>query len=121
MRADLLSLFSAHEARYHRLGAGVIRGLLAELPQERANETLAAGSILTHTTLRALVAQARADGKLGPREVPDAVLDTPIALLRHEFLMLGRVPSRAQVEEILDLIYLPLLRLHSGAAAPSGR
>lgn len=116
LRAELLALFELHKERYNRLGAGAVRGLLAELPQERSVDMLAIGAEAMIPAVRELVELASGRGELGPRPVPETVVALPLALLRYEFLTLGRVPPRPEIERMLDEIYLPLLRLHSGAA-----
>lgn len=116
LRDELLSIFTLHEERYYRLGAGVVRGLLAELPQERSTAMLRDGVDAIMPPLRELLAAAAQRGELGDAEIPVVVIQVPIALLRHEFLSLGRVPKQHEVEQMLDLVYLPLLKLHSGAA-----
>lgn len=125
LRDELLSLFTLHEQRYQRLGAGVVRGLLAELPQERSTAFLRNGVDAITSPLRELLTAAVQRGELGPLDVPEEVVHVPVALLRHEFLTLGRVPEQQEVERMLDLLYLPLLALHSGATVahrqePSG-
>lgn len=115
LREELLSLFTLHEQRYQRLGAGVVRGLLAELPQERSAAFLRNGLDANTTPLHELLTAAVQRGELGPLDIPEEVVHVPVALLRHEFLTLGRVPKQQEVERMLDLLYLPLLALHSGA------
>ena len=110
LRDQLLALFQLHKARYDRLGVGVTRGLLAELPQERSNEILDSGMQVMLPTIRDIVSRAP---ELGTAHVPDTVLAIPIAILRHEFLTLGRVPKKDEIEDLLDLVYIPLLKLHA--------
>lgn len=116
IREQLLELFELHVARYNQLGAGVMRGLLAELPQERSAEMLAGGAEQMLPPLRELISAASERGELGPGHIPETVVASAMSLVRYEFLTVGRVPERAEIEQLLDLIYLPLLRLHSGAA-----
>lgn len=117
LREQLLELFALHEGRYQQLGAGVVRGLLAELPQAHSTAMLAEGAEKMLPPLRALIRSASERGELGPEPIPETVIASAMSLLRYEFLTIGRVPERSEIETLLDLIYLPLLKLHSGAIA----
>lgn len=46
--------------------------------------------------------------------LPDRLVALPVVLVLHEILMARRTPSDADLEEIVDLLFLPLVMLQKG-------
>ncbi|MGW6093037.1 TetR/AcrR family transcriptional regulator [Streptomyces sp. NPDC055157] len=46
--------------------------------------------------------------------LPDRLVALPVVLVLHELLMARRTPSDADLEEIVDLLFLPLVTLQKG-------
>ncbi|WP_284741553.1 TetR/AcrR family transcriptional regulator [Amycolatopsis sp. RTGN1] len=61
---------------------------------------------------RALYRRAHDRGDLDLDRVPAAVLELPFDLVRHDLLMDLRPPAPARIREIVDELFLPLLRNH---------
>ncbi|WP_457255114.1 TetR/AcrR family transcriptional regulator [Pedococcus sp. P5_B7] len=70
-------------------------------------------------TVGPIVDAARQSGELGPQFVGPAVLNLGRVLLDYEFLLDGRAPTAAQIDEIVDNIWLPALRHATRAPTPT--
>lgn len=46
--------------------------------------------------------------------LPDRLVALPVVLVLHELLMARHTPSDADLEEIVDLLFLPLVMLQKG-------
>ena len=64
-----------------------------------------------------MIERAVARGEIQPGQVSGRVARLPVDLFRHELLMTLRPVADGVIEEIVDDIFLPLVRL--GAAATS--
>ncbi|MFD6276352.1 TetR/AcrR family transcriptional regulator C-terminal ligand-binding domain-containing protein [Streptomyces sp. NPDC060209] len=54
-------------------------------------------------------------GEIDPAvPLPDRLVALPVVLVLHEILMAHRTPSEADLEEVVDLLFLPLVRLNAG-------
>jgi hypothetical protein len=57
-----------------------------------------------------LVQRAMDRGEIPVQKLPDRVVSVPIDLARHELLMTLKPLSRETIVEIIDEIFLPLVR-----------
>lgn len=57
-----------------------------------------------------VLARAVERGEIDPRKLTKRIASLPLDLVRHESLMMNAPVSRRVVEEILDTIFLPLVR-----------
>ncbi|TQS24027.1 TetR/AcrR family transcriptional regulator [Microbispora hainanensis] len=57
--------------------------------------------------------RAAARGEIDPRRLTPRLVALPIDLVRHELLMTGRPVSEDAIAEIVDDIFLPLVRLRA--------
>ncbi|HEY0252569.1 MAG TPA: TetR-like C-terminal domain-containing protein, partial [Kofleriaceae bacterium] len=60
---------------------------------------------------RMLLDRAIARGEIHPAQVTDRIASMPYALLQQEFFMTLRPVPTAVIEEIVDTIFLPLVRM----------
>ena len=68
--------------------------------------------------MEAILASAEARGEIRPGQVPRRVARLPGDLFRHEVLMtLQPVPDEV-LEEIVDMVFLPLVRGAAGEPTP---
>lgn len=66
-----------------------------------------------------VIARAVARGEVRPGQVSGRVARLPVDLFRHELLMTLRPVADEVIEEIVDDIFLPLVRLGSGDQTPT--
>jgi AcrR family transcriptional regulator len=58
--------------------------------------------------------RAKARGELDPALLPEAVRSLPFDLLRHDMIMTLKPVPRQRIEEIVDVIFLPLVAVYAG-------
>ena len=59
-----------------------------------------------------MIQQAVSRGELGPEPIAPRIVSLPADLLRHALIMnLGRVPD-ADIVDIVDTVFLPLVTAH---------
>ena len=68
------------------------------------------------SSMDVIVARAIARGELGPKTPPARVVSLPVDLLRHELLMTLAPVAAETITQIVDDVFLPLVRVSSGAA-----
>ncbi|WP_405061151.1 TetR/AcrR family transcriptional regulator [Kribbella sp. NBC_01505] len=72
------------------------------------------------TRVRAIYQRAHDRGELDLTHIPDAVLDLPFDLIRHDLVMHREPPTPARIRTIVDDLFLPLAT-PSQPAKPSRR
>ena len=119
LRSDLLAeLTAVSEARagIYAIAAGASSsGLLADtgLTVSQIRERVMGGPLLPHQ--RAIYQRAHDRGEIDLEHIPDAVLNLPFDLVRHDLLMDLRPPEPARIQSIVDELFLPLLREHQAS------
>jgi AcrR family transcriptional regulator len=112
LREDVIALMESARDRFRAVGPDTYRGLVAEAD----HELLARISLFTQEVgdeiARTVITAAVTRGELGSTDISDRVKMLPVVLLRNEFL-LGDGDDEA-IEQIVDDIYLPLLRAVAG-------
>jgi AcrR family transcriptional regulator len=113
LRSDLLELFTRIAHRTEGIMNEMIAGVMAEafrdpevigLLQKRIDSApLAEG-------LRRIVGRAIARGELPPVDLPRRATRLPLDLIRNEAMTCGSPLSEEAVTELVDDVYLPLLR-----------
>lgn len=120
LRSDLLSLFNRIARRAEGMLSEVIAGVMGEA--FRHPEVAAALRERLRTAplgewVVTIVDRAAERGELPPVEVPPRAARLPLDLIRHETMLCGGPLTPEAVEELVDDVYLPLLR--GLAPAPS--
>lgn len=64
-------------------------------------------------TMAEIIEHAIARGEIERNQISDRVAELPITLLRHDILMTLQSVSNDDIEEIVDTIFLPLVRLNA--------
>ncbi|MFG1604845.1 TetR/AcrR family transcriptional regulator [Actinoplanes sp. NPDC049265] len=110
LRGDVLALLAAGARRVEAVDAGILQGILSELVDE--------DNVFAATMPRMvadLLDRAVARGELSYARVPARVLSLPMDLARQEFIRnLNRNLDHA-FAEIIDQVFLPLVRSYSQA------
>lgn len=118
LREDLARVLTTLLARVRSIGLPTYRGVLGEADDELVDDMIALSSQFARETITRALDQARDRGEIGPRQIPERALMTPVALVRHE-LVIARVPlDDESITEILDEVFLPLV--HTLSRRPGG-
>jgi AcrR family transcriptional regulator len=105
LRGDVLAVLRRLAARQDNVGSDVIHGLMAEAPDLDPQFLTAMTDVMTRLVTRA-VARGEVDQVPRPR-----VLSVPVTLLRNELLLTREPVAEATLVEIVDEVFLPLVRV----------
>lgn len=109
LRMDLIGVLEQIDQQFSRFKAEVYRGVIGESDDSLLDDALNAVGAVNVQTMRTILDVARARGELGPSPLPERVVLLPISLLRHE-LLFGRAFNSDAIVDIVDQVYLPLVR-----------
>ena len=113
LRSDLFALFTSVAHRVDSMMSEMIAGVMGEafrhpeviaLLQERLKTAPLTEGV------RAIVRRAVERGELSPVEVPPRAARIPLDLIRNEAMVFGSPVSDETIGELVDEVYLPLLR-----------
>lgn len=119
LREDMITSLTAFTAQLDG-GLGIV---LRELISEAAHDPTLAVEFQTRfgqakqVEVIGMLQRAMARGEIPAQPIDPYVLELPAALIIHQLLLTGTVPSHAQLEHIVDAIMLPLLGAARHAAA----
>jgi AcrR family transcriptional regulator len=113
LRGDLIALLNSLAARFEVLGIETIRSLIGESDDELRQVLRVLTGEAVDKSIRHFLEMARDRGEIGPIPVTDRVVHLPIALLRQEMVYQCSSEPTA-VTDLIDDIYLPLLRQVTG-------
>jgi AcrR family transcriptional regulator len=113
LRSDLLALFTRIARRADAMMSGMIAGVMADafrdpeviaLLRARLDASPLSGALTT------IVDRAVDRGELPPVRLPKRALRVPLDLIRTEAMTCGTTIAEATIAELVDDVYLPLLR-----------
>ncbi|MGN9837092.1 TetR/AcrR family transcriptional regulator [Nonomuraea sp. H19] len=108
LRGDVVAVLRRMAQRLRDLGPDVIHGLMAE-----AADLDPAFFAVMKDVMASIVERAAARGEIGSARLSPRVVSLPVDLLRHEML-LTRVPlSDETIFQIVDEVFIPLVRTAS--------
>lgn len=119
LRDDLLAAMDALVTRFTHIGIGTYRGLIAELDDELLDAIDAETTPLLREHISSVLSDARDRGELGDTPIPDRVAMTVFALLRNELFFSNSSVDNTVLTDIIDTVYLPLVRAVAATARPS--
>lgn len=114
LRGDLvatLAILRDHLQVLNDASPGAVYAFIRDVEALAPERELLAPSVIAQ-----IVERARRRGELGPGDIPPRALRLPFDLNRHEVLVTGASPTDEGIEEIVDLIVLPVL--HALSARP---
>lgn len=114
LRGDLIALFHRIARRTGALMTDLVAGVMADAfrhPEvaDLLRARLAEPSPLTDT-VRVIVARAVLRGELPPVRLTHRAARAALDLVRNEYVTCGAVLGESTIEELVDDVYLPLLR-----------
>lgn len=112
LRGDLLVSLSAMSGQLDSDLGIVVRELISEAAHDPAlsEEFQSRFGMAKYTEALSVLQQAMARGEIPTQAIDPYVVQIPAALVVHQLVMTGRAPSTIEVEHIIDVIMLPLLR-----------
>jgi AcrR family transcriptional regulator len=111
LRSDVLSVLRRASSRISAIGASTVVGLLGDLlADEEAfdyvlDQLLRSGGEVMGTILERAATRGEARPNVSPR-----IATLPLDLLRYELILTHHPPSRRTIREIVDDIFLPLVK-----------
>lgn len=118
LRTDLITLFNLIAQRVAGMMSEVIAGVMGEAFRHPEVAALLQDRLKTAplgNPIGEIVRHAVERGELPPVEVPTRALHVPIDLIRNETMLHGGPLTQDQIDELVDHVYIPLLR---GLAVP---
>lgn len=109
LRRDMLEVLTNMNRNVMRLGTETIRSLMIEFG-DRPLFSLFFPNGRTHHTMRTILSRAEARGELHTDRITVRMMSMPVDLMRHEIIMSNEPVSPETVREIIDELFLPLLR-----------
>lgn len=113
LRGDVVAVLRHMADRQRELGADVVHGLMAEAADLDPEFFTVMGGVMT-----TVLERAAARGEITSAELPPRVVTLPADLLRHVILLTREPISDGVITEIVDDVFLPLLRGVAGAPVP---
>jgi hypothetical protein len=95
--------------RYHDVGPDVVHGLMAE-----ARDIAPQNFSIMIGVMETILQRAADRGEIRPGTVGRRVAAVPADLLRHEMLLTSGPLRPSTLVEIVDEVFLPLVRAHAG-------
>jgi hypothetical protein len=113
LRSDLLALFGKIARRADAMTNAMIAGVMGEAfrhPEVAAllHERLKAAPLAE--SVQKIVDRAAERGELPPTRVPSRAGRVPLDLVRNESMLHGTPVAEEAIAELVDEVYLPLLR-----------
>lgn len=114
LREDLLTLFGAVADNFIAIGIDNYRSLVADADDDLFNFLDAQVTGLAERTIYPALARAREREEIGPHEIPRRAATSIGSLLRDEMVFARNEVGPDTIAELLDTVYLPLIRAVSG-------
>ncbi|HEV2779414.1 MAG TPA: TetR/AcrR family transcriptional regulator [Actinophytocola sp.] len=113
LRSDLVALFTRVAHRVDYMMSEMIAGVMGEAFRHPEITALLRERLKTaplNDAIRSIVGRAVERGELPPVDVPPRASQVPVDLIRNEAIMFGAPISEQTIIELVDEVYLPLLR-----------
>lgn len=113
LRADLLILCRQVATRFGAVPRGILTGLMTETAQRPELHARLRAHVETSglsDRLQTILSRAAGRGEVDLGRVTPRIRTLPLDLLRHEYLVQGGEIADEVITEVVDDIYLPLLR-----------
>ncbi|MGB8407859.1 MAG: TetR/AcrR family transcriptional regulator [Mycobacterium sp.] len=121
LREDLLALLGAVADNFIAIGVDNYRSLIADADADLFSFLDAQVTRLTERTIYPALARARERGEIGPHEIPRRAATSVGVLLRDEMVFARNDIDADTIAEILDTMYLPLIKAVSRQPASGDR
>lgn len=115
LRGDILAVFEHIDDGWNSLPIDIGLGLLSDTANDAKLHEYFLRRIKQSSAAIVMPALTRAEerGEIVTSALPERVITLPFDLLRHEIVVTSKTPTSAAIVQIIDEIYLPLLRSFS--------
>jgi AcrR family transcriptional regulator len=115
LRGDVLAVFEHIDNGWNSLPLDIGLGLLTDTASDIKLHEYILRRIKQSSAAIIIPALTRAEarGEIATSALPERVITLPFDLVRHEIVITGNPPTSAAVIQIIDDLYLPLLRSFS--------
>jgi AcrR family transcriptional regulator len=113
LRSDLVTLFTLIARRVAGMMSEAIAGVMGEAFRHPEIAAVLRDRLKTApfgNPIEAIIARAVERGELSPVTIPPRAAHVPIDLIRNETMLRQGPVDEATIEELVDDVYLPLLR-----------
>jgi AcrR family transcriptional regulator len=108
LREDVLQSLRAQNRRLQRIRKDVLRGLLADAPSlDRSGHPVFE---VVPSVMAVILRRAATRGEVSSRQFSSRIVRLPFDLYRHEMIITQDVVPESVLEEIVDEIFLPLVK-----------
>jgi hypothetical protein len=112
LREDVIAILERISDRLRELPPDLPWGILSDAItiEEQHEDYLQQVKQTNIAVMMPVLRQAEERGEIATSALPERLITLPIDLSRHEMLLTGKPVTRAAIVQIVDDIYLPLLR-----------
>jgi len=107
LRSDVLLLLNELNEMLQQIGPKTIHGLMSVVSDIPFSDIL---NFRRTNTMTVILDRAIERGEIRPEKVTPRITRLPVDLVRHELLITLEPVSMKTIEEIVDEIFLPLLK-----------
>jgi AcrR family transcriptional regulator len=108
LRGDIVAVLQHMAERQRELGTELMRGLMYDVAEFDPNMLAEIGGVYT-----VILGRAVKRGELGPAPIPASASDAVANLMRYRMLVSAKPVTDAEVEQLVDEVFLPLVRTHA--------
>jgi AcrR family transcriptional regulator len=110
VRGDLMDILQRVSEMVDKVSPEVIFGLIAELLHERDSSLFAEVRERNAKTMTEILTRGIARGEIAAGKLTPRLAALPFDLVRYQLIVLQQPLSAQDIEEIIDRIFLPLVR-----------
>ncbi len=112
LRGDVIALLEYMASALSGVRSDIIWGMVSDAVDDETQQALLRSEIgnANIKAMKTILERAKARGELSRKIVSDRVCRLPVDLNRHEMLFTGRPTSPAAIRQIVDDIFLPLVK-----------
>ena len=121
LRGDVIALLTHTAKSLGELPPDVIWGVMADVVSNPELDVFMRNRVreVNVRTMTEILQHAEARGEISLSKLPSRILTIPADLARHEMLVTGKPPTKAAVNQIVDDIFLPLIKKAVETRAPN--
>lgn len=110
LRSDVVALLNRVSRRMQEVGMETMHGVISEYVGDDPVPAFLSGRQAGYETMHKILKHAADRGDVNLEELSPRIMTLPVDLARHEFLTTHQPLSETAIIEIVDEIFLPLIR-----------
>jgi AcrR family transcriptional regulator len=116
LRGDVLALLRRVSRRLEEIGSETLHGLMIEYFDQVERSAYLHGRRVSYEAMMTILERAAERGEVRLEKITPRIASLPTDLVRHELLLTRAPVPEAAIVEIVDEIFLPLVRARSDSA-----